>query len=129
MLVAEDNVVNQKLWQQICKRWHLTPIFAENGQEACEICERQRFDISLRELQMPKLNGFDATENINTNQQSLNRQTPIIALTADAFQETKNRVMTSGFTDYVGKPFKAEELRETILMNLKRRSETNRVDE
>lgn len=129
MLVAEDNMVNQKLLQQICKQWHLTPIFAENGQEACEICERQRFDIILMDLQMPKLNGFDATENINTNQQSLNRQTPIIALTADAFQETKNRVMTSGFTDYVGKPFKAEELRETILMNLKRRSETNRVDE
>lgn len=123
MLVAEDNMVNQKLLQQICKQWQLNPVFVENGLEACEVCERERFDIILMDLQMPKLNGFDATEKINSNQQSLNQHTPIIALTADAFQETKNRVMNSGFTDYVGKPYKAEELRETILTNLKRRSE------
>lgn len=120
MLVAEDNMVNQKLLQQICKQWHLDPIFVEDGKLAIDKCLEEEFDIILMDLQMPKINGFEATERICNDESSLNRKTPIIALTADAFQETKNKVMKSGFTGYVGKPYKAEELKETILNSLQK---------
>ena len=114
MLIAEDNPVNVLLMKKLLAKWNISPTIAENGERAIEILQYGNFDIILMDLQMPILNGFDAAMEIRKLPDPKKACIPIIALTASALYDIKEKVFNSGMNDYVSKPFKPEELMEKI---------------
>jgi len=114
VLIAEDNMVNVMLMKKLFSKWGIIPIIAENGERAIEMVQYGNFDIILMDLQMPILNGFDAAMEIRKMRDPKKANVPIIALTASALFDIKERVFNSGMNDYVSKPFKPEELKEKM---------------
>ncbi len=114
MLVAEDNPINVLLMKKLLFRWNIVPSIAENGERAVELVQYGNFDIILMDLQMPVMNGFDATMEIRKMPDPKKSGIPIIALTASALVDIRERVRDSGMNDYVAKPFKPNELFEKI---------------
>lgn len=115
LLIAEDNQVNVMLMKKLLSKWNITPFIAENGERAVEFVQYGNFDIILMDLQMPVMNGFDAAIEIRKMADPKKANIPIIALTASALFDIKERVYSSGMNDYVSKPFKPDELYEKIL--------------
>lgn len=119
ILVVEDNVMNQFVAKQILSKWNAEITIADNGKTAVEKLSTNIFDIVLMDLQMPEMSGYEATAFIRSkNTTVLNPNIPIIALTADAFAETKRRVLEAGMNDFVTKPFNQEELYVKITKHL-----------
>jgi len=115
ILVVEDNLINQKVIAQILKTWNCYFEVANNGREGLKLLSKTNFDIVLMDLQMPVLNGFETTKLIREGVAGVKmKNIPIIALTADAFPETKIRVIETGMNDFVSKPFKKQELNNKI---------------
>ena len=115
VLVAEDNPVNQKLAQHLLERRGHTPIVVANGREACETTLNDRFDLVLMDLQMPEMDGFEATASIRRRERESGMpRVPIIALTAHAMQGDRQRCLDADMDGYVAKPIKPVELFEVI---------------
>jgi signal transduction histidine kinase/ActR/RegA family two-component response regulator len=114
VLIAEDNLVNVMLMKKLFSKWNMVPTIAENGERAVELVEHGDFDIILMDLQMPVLNGFDAAVEIRKLHDTKKANIPIIALTASALFDIREKVFKSGMNDYVSKPFKPDELLEKI---------------
>jgi len=110
LLVAEDNVVNQRLIVRLMEKRGHTVVLAQNGKEALEVLEQQTFDIVLMDGQMPEMDGFEATRRIREKEKITGAHVPIIALTAHAMQGDKERFLAGGMEGYVAKPLKPEEL-------------------
>ncbi len=111
ILLVEDNLMNQFVAKQIIGKWNATITVANNGSEAIEKLSNELFDLVLMDLQMPEMSGYQATEHIRSKNTTVkNPSIPIIALTADAFAETKRKVFEAGMNDFVTKPFNQEEL-------------------
>ncbi|WP_214071653.1 ATP-binding protein [Mucilaginibacter sp. dw_454] len=119
ILIAEDNPVNVMLMKKLLSKWGITPTIAENGERAVELVQYGNFDIILMDLQMPVMNGFDAAKEIRKMRDHQKSGIPIIALTASALFDIRERVHDSGMNDYVSKPFKPNELFEKIQMLMK----------
>lgn len=118
ILVAEDNAVNQMLIKQILGLWNVDLTVVGNGRLAIEAASTGKHELILMDLQMPELTGYEATAGIRALDDEIIKNIPIVALTADVFQETKDRVMSSGFNNYVTKPFKSDILYGTIVSHL-----------
>ena len=101
VLVADDNKTNLVLATQLLKRKNILHDTAANGQEAYEMFSRNRYDLVLMDLRMPVMDGFESTALIR----QLDPKVPVIALTASAFENEKERAMASGFSGYFIKPF------------------------
>ncbi|GAB3912087.1 ATP-binding protein [Mucilaginibacter boryungensis] len=114
ILIAEDNPVNVMLMKKLFSKWNIVPTFAENGERAVELVQYGNFNIILMDLQMPIMNGFDAAIEIRKMTDPKKSAIPIIALTASALFDIKEKVYDSGMNDYVSKPFKPDELKEKI---------------
>jgi signal transduction histidine kinase/CheY-like chemotaxis protein len=114
MLIAEDNPVNVMLMKKLLSKWNIVPSIAENGERAVELVQYGNFDIILMDLQMPVMNGFDAAKEIRKMADFQKSRIPIIALTASALFDIRERVQESGMDDYVSKPFKPNELFDKI---------------
>ncbi len=115
VLVAEDNPVNQKLAQHLLERRGHTPILVTNGREAVDALRADEFDLVLMDLQMPEMDGFEATASIRTRErQGSAPRVPIVALTAHAMQGDRQRCMDADMDGYVAKPIKPVELFEVI---------------
>jgi signal transduction histidine kinase/CheY-like chemotaxis protein len=114
VLIAEDNPVNVMLMKKLFSKWNIVPTFAENGERAVELVQYGNFNIILMDLQMPVMNGFDAAIEIRKMADPKKAHIPIIALTASALFDIKEKVYDSGMNDYVSKPFKPDELKEKI---------------
>ncbi len=116
ILVAEDNKMNQMIIDVITKKWLNTKVlYVNNGQEALEAFETNHFDIVLMDLQMPIMDGYEATVAIRNGEAgAYNCNIPIIAVTADVMETTKNRVKEIGMNDYLSKPIKKETLYKAI---------------
>jgi len=112
ILMAEDNTVNQFVARQIMGRWNVNLTFANNGQEALELLAKNTYQIVLMDIQMPVMDGIEATQRIRNAppDSGINSQIPIIALTADALPETKEKVKKAGMNDIVVKPFDSDSL-------------------
>jgi signal transduction histidine kinase/CheY-like chemotaxis protein len=114
VLIAEDNQVNVMLMKKLFSKWKIVPTIAENGERAVEIVQYGNFDIILMDLQMPVMNGFDASMEIRKMTDPAKSNIPIIALTASALFDIRDQVTNAGMNDYVAKPFKPDELMEKI---------------
>ena len=112
ILLAEDNVINQKVAQAILDRLSYRADVAANGREAWEAVKRQSYDVVLMDMQMPELDGLDATGAIR--REPLPAQPRIIAMTANAMQGDRERCLAAGMDDYVSKPVIVEELVEAL---------------
>lgn len=114
ILIAEDNPVNVMLMKKLFSKWKIVPTIAENGERAVEIMQYGNFDVILMDLQMPVMNGFDASMEIRKMTDPAKANIPIIALTASALFDIRDQVTSAGMNDYVAKPFKPDELMEKI---------------
>lgn len=111
ILVVEDNQINQILAKQLLTKWHIEVDMADNGLIALEKLKLKKYDLILMDLQMPEMDGYETTIAIRSGQiNSIDKNIPIIALTADAFAETKKQALLTGMNDFVTKPFKQDEL-------------------
>ena len=112
ILLAEDNAVNQKLALRLLEQMGYRADVASNGLEAVESVERQAYDVVLMDVQMPEMDGLDATRAIRalTNL----RQPRIIAMTANAMQGDREMCLAAGMDDYVSKPIRVAELIEAL---------------
>ena len=114
VLVAEDNMVNVMLMKKLLSKWKIIPTIAENGERAVEFMQYGNFDIILMDLQMPVMNGFDAANEIRKMADPKKANVPIIALTASAMIDIKDKIHEAGMNGYVSKPFRPNELFERI---------------
>jgi two-component system, sensor histidine kinase LadS len=116
ILVVEDNSINQLVIKTITKKWLNTKVsYAGNGEECLEAFKNEKFDIVLMDLQMPIMDGYEATIAIRSGEVGAeNAAIPIIALTADVMEATKMRVKEIGMNDYLSKPLKGDTLFEAI---------------
>jgi GAF domain-containing protein/CheY-like chemotaxis protein len=108
ILVAEDNQVNQKLALRILEQMGYRADVASNGLEAVESIERQTYDVILMDVQMPELDGLDATREIR--QLAHTTQPHIIAMTANAMEGDREACLAAGMDDYISKPIRVDEL-------------------
>lgn len=114
VLLAEDNIVNQKVMLRFLERWEIDLVIVENGQEAVKKVEEEHFDLVLMDLQMPVMDGYEATTIIRNMKKPSKRNLPIIALTAAALKEVREEVYASGMNDFVTKPFNPGELQQKM---------------
>lgn len=120
ILLAEDNLVNQKLAVRILEKQGHEVEVVENGLEAFEAVQKGKYDVVLMDVQMPVMGGFEATEKIRQWEKksnpidSLSLRTPIIALTAHAMLGDREKLLAKGMDDYVSKPLKPKLLMQTI---------------
>jgi len=110
ILVAEDYELNRILISEILQIYNITPTFAINGKEAIEKASAYNYDIIFMDINMPVLNGIEATKEIR----ELGIDTPIIALTANALEGDKERYLSEGMNDYISKPIELELLVEIL---------------
>lgn len=125
ILVAEDNLVNQRLAIRILEKLGYTPDLAKDGKEAVEAVHQKHYDIIFMDIQMPELDGLEATREIR---RSANYQPVIIALTANAMQGDRETCLNAQMNDYLHKPFKLEELVNALKLwsfKLKNKQELN----
>jgi two-component system sensor histidine kinase/response regulator len=114
ILLAEDNLVNQKLASRLLENHGHIVVVASDGAQALEILEKQRFDLILMDAQMPVMDGFEATAAIRRLEENTHTHIPIIAMTAHAMVGDRQRCLQSGMDGYIPKPVHAHELFETI---------------
>ncbi|HYJ37940.1 MAG TPA: response regulator [Chitinophagaceae bacterium] len=118
ILIAEDHHPNSFLAKQFLTKWGAVVSIVENGAEALAKVSDQKFDMILMDLQMPVMDGFEASTRIRKSHPDL----PILALTASRSEEIEAKVFAAGMNDIVSKPFKPKELRTKIVMHLKKKS-------
>ncbi|MGL6109412.1 MAG: ATP-binding protein [Rubrivivax sp.] len=110
VLVAEDHPVNRQYMAALLEGMGHQPFFAGNGLEAVQAIREQRFDVVLMDLHMPLLDGVAATLSIRALPDGAAATVPIIALTADAFAQTRERCLMAGMNDFLAKPVSPEKL-------------------
>ncbi|MBN2656237.1 MAG: PAS domain S-box protein [Spirochaetales bacterium] len=115
ILLVEDNKTNQMVALGILNKIGLTVEVAVNGKEAVEILQKTNFDLVLMDIQMPVMDGVEATRQIrNFNEESENRNIPIIAMTAHAMSGDRETYLSAGMNDYIAKPVSSPHLIELL---------------
>ncbi|WP_051360098.1 PAS domain S-box protein [Adhaeribacter aquaticus] len=109
LLLVEDNQFNVFIAQQFLNNWDVNFDVAGNGKDALGMLQQNEYDVVLMDLQMPEMDGYEATEVIS-NQETTYANIPVIALTASAMLDIKDRAFAVGMDDYLSKPFNPEEL-------------------
>ena len=114
ILLAEDNVVNQRLACRLLQKHGHTVTVANNGREAIDWYGRHRFDLILMDIQMPELDGFEATAAIRSQERLLATHTPIVAMTAHAMEGDRTRCLEAGMDGYIAKPVNLKQLVQVL---------------
>lgn len=114
ILLVEDNRVNQVVACNFLKRWGIKVDIANDGKEALELIKNKSYHLVLMDLQMPEINGYEATQQIRNMPGAYFKEIPIIALTAAAMGPIKEEVIAYGMNDFISKPFQPEELQNKI---------------
>ena len=123
ILLVEDNELNMEIAQIVLKKAGLVIDTAENGSEAVAKAQAKRYDMILMDIQMPVMNGYEATRAIRQLKDKHLADVPIIAMTANAFQEDKEKALSEGMDGHVAKPLKVEELLKTMQQALQHKEQ------
>ena len=110
ILLAEDSLINQKLAIGLLERWGHRVTVANDGEEAVRLSTERSFDLILMDVQMPSLDGLDATRIIRARERVTGRHVPIVAMTAHAMKGDRERCLEVGMDGYLMKPIRAEQL-------------------
>ena len=118
VLVVEDNLINQMVIKRLLDTQKgIEYTIVNNGKLAIEILNLKPFDVILMDLQMPVMDGYEATVHIRSGKvKSFNKNIPIIAVTADAMPNTKDKVLELGMNDFITKPIEKNQLIKAILL-------------
>jgi len=111
ILLVEDNILNQKLAERVLLGFNFSVDIAANGKIAVGKIKKKQYDLVLMDMQMPEMNGYEATAVIR---EELHNNIPIIAMTAHAMGSEKEKCLALGMNDYISKPFKADDLYSKI---------------
>lgn len=114
VLLAEDNVINQKVATRMLEQMGHTVTLARDGKEALEIMDRAAFDLILMDVQMPELDGLEATRILRDREKMTAGHVPVVAMTALAMSGDKERCLEAGMDGYISKPINSQELYEII---------------
>ena len=114
ILLVEDNVINQKVATRMLEKNGHVVVSVGNGRLALEIMARQTFDAILMDVQMPEMDGLEATAAIRAREQGTGRRTPIVALTAHALIGDRERCLQAGMDAYVSKPVQSAQLIQAL---------------
>ncbi len=114
ILLAEDNKINQVLAQRLLEKWGHKVHVCNNGKEAVEASAAQDFDLILMDVQMPEMDGIQATQAIRQREEAAGKHVPIFAMTAYAMESDKEKCLAAGMDGYVSKPINTQELFQTI---------------
>ncbi|HEY4149111.1 MAG TPA: PAS domain S-box protein, partial [Chitinophagaceae bacterium] len=118
ILVAEDVELNQFLARHIMESWGFRVVVVDNGRKALQALQQEDFDLILMDIQMPEMDGIEATRHIRRLGDARKASIPIIALTANALKGDSEKYMRAGMNDYLSKPFSEEQLFTVIQRNL-----------
>jgi two-component system sensor histidine kinase/response regulator len=129
VLLVEDNAVNQRLAMRMLEKKGHHVTVAENGKEAVAALEKQKFDVVLMDMQMPEMDGFEATAAIREKERATGLHQPIIALTAHAMKGDREKCLAGGMDGYLTKPIRSLELFEILDGYLARRGEAGKERE
>jgi two-component system, sensor histidine kinase and response regulator len=119
VLLAEDEPINREIALELLGELGLAVDVAEDGLQAVDFAGKQRYSLILMDVQMPNLNGLDATRVIRG--ETLNGNTPILAMTANAFEDDRKACLAAGMSEHLGKPVNVDLLFETVLKWLGRK--------
>lgn len=127
ILLAEDEPINRELMATIIEQqnWEVTAV--ENGRNALSAMENTDFDLVLMDIQMPVMDGREATDAIRKKEEVTGKHIPIIALTAYAIGDFREECLAHGFDDYIPKPFRLEELLHTVEKLLEKSKQRRRL--
>lgn len=114
VLLVEDHPVNQKLAITLLNKWGHEVVLAQNGQEAIDLFASSTWDVVLMDIQMPVMNGLEATRIIRAREPA-GQHTPIIAMTANAMESDRTACLEAGMDEHMGKPFRPEVLKSLVL--------------
>lgn len=115
ILLAEDNIINQKVALTVLSKLGHQVDVAENGLKAVQLFEQNKYDVILMDMQMPEMDGLEATRIIREYEKEKQLiETPIISMTANAMKADMERSLEAGMNDFISKPFKQEQLIETL---------------
>jgi CheY-like chemotaxis protein len=114
VLVVEDHAVNRMLATRMLAKFGCEVDIAENGRVACERTARHHYDLLFMDCQMPEMDGFEATRVIREREHHSGRHTPIVALTANAMSDDRDRCLDAGMDDYIPKPYSATDFQRAI---------------
>jgi two-component system sensor histidine kinase/response regulator len=114
ILLAEDNPVNQRLATRILEKMGHCVTLASTGREAVDALRLRAYDVILMDVQMPQMDGIEATQSIRTEELGSDRHQPIIALTAHAMQGDHERCLAAGMDGYLSKPIRPQELEQLL---------------
>ena len=123
ILLAEDNLVNQKLAVALLKKQGHQVTVAVNGAEAVKMSAAQPFDLILMDLQMPVLDGLAATKAIRQREAEGGKYLPIVAMTANVMAGDRERCLAAGMDGYVSKPIRLDELLAAVAACVKNKEE------
>ena len=112
--MAEDNIINQRLAQALLKKLGHIVIVANDGREAVDLFEAQAFDLVLMDVQMPRMDGFEATAMVRAKEMQTGTHVPIVALTAHAMTGDEQRCLSAGMDGYLTKPIQQKALRAAL---------------
>ena len=114
MLVAEDNLVSQRLVVRLLEKRGYTVEVAANGQKALAALEKQSYDVVLMDVQMPEVDGFQATAAIREREKTTGKHLRIIAMTAHAMKGDREKCLAAGMDGYISKPIQPKEMVDAI---------------
>ena len=114
ILIVEDNYLNQRYITTLMKKWSLDHELAKDGLEAVELCNKEKFDLILMDVNMPRLDGFKASRKILSSSKH-NKSTPIVALTASGLKHTKIETERVGMVDFLLKPLHPKDLKKILV--------------
>jgi len=114
ILVAEDNAMNQRLIARILEKMGHEVIVADDGRRALEKLAQGKFDLVAMDMQMPVMDGLETTREIRSREQASGRHIPIVAMTANAFEEDRRKCFEAGMDGYVVKPLSVAAVQKEI---------------
>ena len=114
ILLVEDNLLNQKVVTFNLRKKNYNVTAVADGKEAVEVYFTNKFDLILMDIMLPQMDGYEITKVIRDNEKQTKEHVPIIALTANALENDREKCLNAGMDDYLAKPFTAQELYATM---------------